>query len=194
MTETLEPILDAIHTHLQHGAMRRDCPMHTPVVGTADGDLRVMVLREFDLARRTLRFHTDGRSPKVAAIRANPSVTVLFYDPAAKVQIRVSGVGHIETTSAAANAAWEHAAPFAKRCYLAEAAPGCLSDSPVSGLPEWAEGVKPTAAQAAPGRKNFALVMVRICAFDWLHLANSGHRRARFEFSAEGTRGNWLVP
>lgn len=194
MTETLEPILDEIQNHLFQGASRRRSPMHTPVVGTADGDLRVMVLREFDLANRTLRFHTDVRSPKVAAIQDNPGMTVLFYDPEAKVQIRASGTGRVENISPIVDAAWQQATSFAKRCYLAQSAPSGSSDVPVSGLPEWVEGITPTEAQVAPGRANFAVVLVQVQVFDWLHLANTGHRRARFEFSKEGTRSNWLVP
>ena len=168
--------------------------MHTPVVGTADGDLRVMVLRAFDLASRTLRFHTDVRSPKVAAIRGDPSITVLFYDPEAKVQIRARGIGRVNTDDALVDAAWDQATPFAKRCYLAESAPGGSSESAVSGLPDWVEGINPSAAQVAPGRENFAVLLVRIEAFDWLYLANTGHRRARFEVSEERMIGNWLVP
>ena len=194
MTEALEPILDEIHNHLLRGAARRHSPMHTPVVGTADGDLRVMVLREFDLARRTLRFHTDIRSPKVTAITHDPAVTILFYDPEAKVQIRARGIGRVETGSAAVDAAWDQSTPFAKRCYLAESAPGSSSDGPVSGLPDWVEGITPTGAQVAPARKNFAAVLVQVTAFDWLYLANTGHRRARFEFSDGGTGSSWLVP
>ncbi len=168
--------------------------MHTPVVGTADGDLRVMVLRAFDLASRTLRFHTDARSPKIAAIKDDPSITVLFYDPEAKVQIRARGIGRVDTNGAVVDAAWDQATPFAKRCYLAESAPGGSCDSPVSGLPDWVEGITPSEAQVAPGRENFAVLLVRVEVFDWLYLANTGHRRARFEFSDERMIGNWLVP
>lgn len=194
MTHALELILNEIHQQLHFGATRRSSPMHTPVVGTADGDLRVMVLRDFDLASRTLRFHTDARSPKVAAIKVDPSITVLFYDPEAKVQIRARGIGRVGTNDAVVDAAWDQATPFAKRCYLAESAPGSSSESPVSGLPGWVEGITPTEAQVAPGRENFAVLLVRIVTFDWLYLANTGHRRARFEYSDEKMIGNWLVP
>lgn len=194
MTQALDLILNEIYHHLHLGAMRRRLPMHTPVVGTADGDLRVMVLRAFDQEIRTLRFHTDARSPKVAAIKDNPSITILFYDPEAKVQIRARGIGRVDTDGAAVDAAWGQTTPFAKRCYLAESAPSSSCDSPVSGLPDWVEGITPTEAQVAPGRENFAVLLVQVAAFDWLYLANTGHRRARFEFSSEKMIGNWLVP
>ncbi|MXO83216.1 flavin-binding protein [Altererythrobacter aestiaquae] len=169
--------------------------MHTPVVGTADGDLRVMVLREFDPAANTLRFHTDSRSPKVTAIRANPQLSVLAYDPGAKVQLRIKGVGRIETDSTTANSAWRESTTFARRCYLAETAPSANSEEPTSGLPGWAEGITPTEEQVAAGRENFAILMIDIAEFDWLYLANTGHRRARLVVDEGGTlTGNWLVP
>jgi pyridoxamine 5'-phosphate oxidase len=194
MTQPLDTILNEIHHHLHHGAIRRKSPMHTPVVGTADGDLRVMVLREFDPVTRVLRFHTDTRSPKVAAIAADPAMTVLLYDPEAKVQIRARGIGRVETSGELADAAWAQSTPFAKRCYLAENAPSADSSAAVSGLPEWVEGITPTEEQVAPGRENFAIVLVQVSSFDWLYLASTGHRRARFEFEGIQVSSTWLVP
>jgi len=194
MTQPLDTILSEIHHHLHHGAIRRKSPMHTPVVGTADGDLRVMVLREFDPVTRVLRFHTDTRSPKVAAIAADPAMTVLLYDPEAKVQIRARGIGRIETSGELADGAWAQSTPFAKRCYLAENAPSADSSAAVSGLPEWVEGITPTEEQVAPGRENFAIVLVEVSSFDWLYLASTGHRRARFEFNGIQVSSTWLVP
>lgn len=194
MTDALNAILIEVRHHIGYGAAHRRSPMHTPIVGTADGDLRIMVLREFDRATNTLRFHTDVRSPKVAAILRDPAIAVLFYDPDAKVQIRVRGRGRTEQSGAIADAAWEHGTPFARRCYLAEAAPGRPCNRPLSGLPAWAEGMVPTEAQVAPGRENFAVMLVQVESFDWLFLDNAGHRRARFEFADGMVNSCWLVP
>ena len=194
MTESLDSIFAEICHHLQCGATNRRSLMHTPVIATADGDLRVMVLRGFDKAAMTLRFHTDSRSPKAAEIARDPAISILFYDPEAKVQIRAKGMGRIETDGALVDAAWKQAAPFAKRCYLAEYSPSAASASPTSGLPDWVEGITPTQAQVEAGRKNFAVLLVQIEAFDWLHLANTGHRRARFECGNGEFGSTWLVP
>lgn len=42
MPDTLEPMLKGIFDHLRNGAVNRHLPMHTPVVGTAYGVLRVI--------------------------------------------------------------------------------------------------------------------------------------------------------
>lgn len=194
--ETLDQVRDDIIRHLTHGATSRKSPMHTPVVGTADGDLRVMVLREFDEATHTLRFHTDARSPKVAAIEANDAVSVLAYDPEAKVQIRMRGIGRVKHDGALPDAKWLESTTFARRCYLVESPPGSASDTPTSGLPEWAKGIVPTEDQIAPARANFAVMLVQVREFDWLYLSNDGHRRARA--TVQGARDEiemqWLIP
>ncbi|MGB5778916.1 MAG: pyridoxamine 5'-phosphate oxidase family protein [Allopontixanthobacter sediminis] len=194
MPDQLEPILKEIRDHLHDGAVNRRSPMHTPAVGTSDGDLRVMVLRGFNRDAMSMRFHTDARSAKVSAIREGPAISVLFYDPEAKVQIRTRGIAVVDQDGTEADAAWTDSTPFARRCYLSELPPGASTDEARSGLPDWVEGIVPTEAQLAPARKNFAVFTVRIHAIDWLYLANAGHRRARFEFSDGNVESRWLVP
>lgn len=195
MELTPEIVIQDIRDCLIRGANSRKSPMHSPVLVTADAQARVLVLRDFDQEAMVLRFHTDARSPKVATIAANPAVTVLAYDPDAKVQLRIGGTARVERSSEAAQAAWEASNNFARRCYLAEAAPGSLSNIPVSGLPEWADGVLPSDDQIAPARENFAILLVTICEVDWLYLAHGGHRRAHIKLdSAHQPEFSWLVP
>jgi hypothetical protein len=183
---------------LRRGATSRHSAAHHPVVATltADGlpDQRVMILRDADSKTATLRFHTDVRSPKVVQIGSDAPVHVLVYDPEAKTQLRLSGTAHVEMNSPATDAAWNASTTFARRCYMAEAAPGTSSPEPTSGLPHWIEGEQPSEAHVAPYRGNFAIVVVVVTAIDWLHLANSGHRRAILTKSAINWSGVWVVP
>ncbi|MEO9463372.1 MAG: pyridoxamine 5'-phosphate oxidase family protein [Marinomonas sp.] len=194
MIETLSEAIAEITRQLERGASQRKSAMHTPVVATADADQRVMVLREFDAAKRRLRFHTDARSPKCGGIGDSAPVSVLFYDFDTKTQIRARGTGRIEHYGPVADAAWESSTTFARRCYLAEDAPGAVSQMGTSGLPEWAEGIQPSEDQVAPARENFAVLLVTLERLDWLYLDNSGHRRAVFTDGAEGWAGEWAVP
>ena len=61
----------------------------------------------------------------------------------------------------------------------------------MSGLPDWAEGRKPTDGQLAPARENFAVLLVELEEIDCYHLAHDGHRRALIE---PGGKGRWLTP
>lgn len=189
MELTLEKIAADIADMLSEAASSRHSPMHTPVVSTNDGDMRIMVLRAFNAQAKTLRFHTDLRSPKVARIGEGSSVGVLFYDREKKVQIRCRGTGRIEHDTSLAQTAWEESTPFARRCYLGSA-PGELRDAPSSGLPKEIEGLQPSEDDLIPARPNFAVLSVKIESMDWYHLSNDGHRRALFE----GDRSQWLTP
>lgn len=179
---------------LARGKADRKSPWHTPVVATADGDLRIMVLRHVDRAAGSLRFHTDARSPKVAAIAKTAQASVLFYDPGAKLQLRCSGRAAIAATGAASDAAWSVSSAASRRCYLAPTAPSSAADGPTSGLPADYESRLPTLAESEAGRANFATLLITLDRIDWLYLAHDGHRRALFERTGDQWAAGWLIP
>jgi len=189
-----------IWKRLRRGAADWRHVMHCPVVGSLDPDglpsQRVMVLRECDPSARLLRFHTDSRAGKVDAIGDGAPVSLLFYDPKAKIQIRAQGHGAIETEGERVDAAWRASTLFARRCYTADPAPGSIIAEPLSGLPPELEGVEPSEAEAAPGRANFALLMVTLERFEWFYLSHLGHRRAALCWASNlaSWQGNWLIP
>lgn len=194
MFETLEDVQRDAATRLIRAAHDRRSPMHVPAVVTSDVDARSMVLRAFDNAAWTLRFHTDTRAPKVAAISADPRMAVLFYDKGAKVQIRVRGTGEVLVDDPLADAAWEQSANFARRCYLGEG-PGAASEVPTSGLPPEFEGTEPSDDQLVPARAHFAVLRVTLVSLDWFYLAHTGHLRAQFDRAADGEwQGRWVSP
>jgi hypothetical protein len=166
------------------------------VIASVDADglphARVMVLRKADPAAATLRLHTDARSPKVTQLSGKP-VAVLAYHPVEQVQLRIAGTARVLTDDEVVNGFWDQSTPFARRCYLAEHPPGTPLPGPTSGLPAWIEGQQPTLEQIAPARANFATLWIEVTAIDWLHLANSGHRRAVFR-STNDWAGEWVAP
>ncbi|MBV7264618.1 pyridoxamine 5'-phosphate oxidase family protein [Erythrobacter ani] len=194
MLHTFEDVTRNVIDRLASAAKDRKSPMHTPAVVTSDVDARTMVLRDFDAAAWTLRFHTDTRAPKVAAIEADPRMAVLFYDKPAKIQIRVRGEGRILRSGLIADRAWDRGDNFARRCYLGEG-PGTVSDEPISGLPPEFEGVEPADEELIPARENFAVLMVELNEIDWFYLAHTGHVRAKLVRS-DGDRweGRWVSP
>lgn len=182
------------------GVTNRKSPSHMPAVGTVDAlgvpHMRIMILRDASRDKRTLRFHTDSRSIKAEQLSQNPATSVLIYDTAAKVQIRMSGKAHMTATGDMADTAWSTSTPFARRCYMAEAAPGTPSVKPSSGLPDWIEGKQPDEEQLVNYRANFAALMVEIETIEWLYLANVGHRRAHWQWDPAQNQwaGRWLIP
>lgn len=172
----------------------RTAAMHAPVVVTADADARIMVLRAADPDLAALRFHTDRRAPKVAAIAADPRLTILAYDPAARVQLRMTGVARVEVDGPIADAAWAAASPLSRRCYLAETGPSAPLPAPGSALPAHLIGHRPGLAESEAGRAVFAVIVARIDTLDWLRLDASGGLRARFARTQQGWHGGWIAP
>lgn len=194
MFDSLDDVQRDLATRLIRAARDRKSAMHVPAVVTSDVDARSMVLRAFDPENWTLRFHTDIRAPKVAAIQADPRMAVLFYDKQAKLQIRVRGTGAVLPDAPITDAAWAEGTNFAKRCYLGEG-PGAVADAPTSGLPPEFEGVEPNDAQLEPARENFAVVLVTLAELDWFYLAHTGHVRAQFTLDSDGKwEGRWVSP
>lgn len=195
-TDDLPEILAHAWSLLVRGGEDRKSPLHTPAVCSVDADglpqARIMVLRKADAAAATLRFHTDARSPKTAQLDGKP-VAVLAYHGPEQVQLRISGTARVRTQDDVVDDLWNQSTLFARRCYLAQHAPGTPLPEPSSGLLASIEGQQPTAEQIAPARPNFALVWVEVAAIEWLHLANTGHRRAVFR-AEDGWAGAWLAP
>jgi pyridoxamine 5'-phosphate oxidase len=191
--------LKEIQRILQDGAMNRHAAAHHPIVATLNQEgqpnQRVMILRECNWPLAHLRFHTDLRSNKIAEINANKSASVLVYDEPAKSQIRLSGKLNLGTETVT-EAAWAASTEFARRCYMTEFAPGSDAGAPISGLPEWIEGKKPTAEQLISARQNFATLIFEFDRIDWLYLANTGHRRAKFmnDLKHDFWKGCWVIP
>jgi pyridoxamine 5'-phosphate oxidase len=196
--DDLDTVLADIWDRLANGARDRRSAFHTPVVASVDvagaPQQRVMVMRAADAEKRQLRFHTDVRTPKITQLEKNSAVSVLGYDPAAKVQIRVSGIGRIEQDTDLADAAWDASAPSSRRCYLAEAGPSSESAHPTSGLPTNFENRVPTLDETLAGRAHFSVLMIEAERLEWLYLAAEGHRRAAFNLTSTGWAGHWLVP
>lgn len=193
--------LDAAETTawdmLEAAAASAKPAFHTPVLASVAPDgapqARTVVLRGADRTARTLRFHTDARSPKADAIGADSRVEIVFYDADAKVQVRIAATAQVLTEGSAREAAWEASGSGSKVCYLAVAAPGTPHATPTSGLPPHADGGQRLDEKTLEeGRENFAVLHVAVERLDWLYLAAAGHRRARIDYAA-GTR-TWVVP
>lgn len=176
----------------------RRSPWHTPALATVDAEgapqVRTLVLRAADRGAGLLRLHSDARAGKVRDVGREPRVQLIFYDKAARLQLRLSGLARVEQAGAAADSAWGAATLFARRCYLAPVAPGAVADAPVSGLPAALEGREPTAQESEAGRRNFSVLLVEAVRLEFLHLAVTGHRRGFMERCGQDWARGWLVP
>lgn len=193
----LKQILADVWSHLERGVEHAKEPFHVGVLGTYSGrecSLRTVVLRGVKQGGRELLCHTDCRSPKITDITAHPRVSWLFYDPARKLQLRLTGQAAVRREGPVVDKRWEDTSLSARRCYLATNAPGTPATTPTSGLAHPFECRPPTRAESTPGRMHFAVIATVVEEIDWLWLNARGHRRARFEWRGEQLTAQWVVP
>lgn len=178
----------AVWQHLEQAAVDPDASLRWPVVATVGVDgpsARLMVLRAVDRDARTLSFYTDRRAAKAVELASDSRIALTGYDASSQLQLRLQGIGYLLTGSSAA-ARWHTIGDSGRRAYATTQAPGSRLDRPGSGLPEQ--------VLTADAQANFAVLEVIVDQLEWLLLAASGHRRARYEHIGGMWDGSWRVP
>ena len=188
-------------TMLRRAVADRRHSFRTPTLCTAsatDGSprARTVVLRHVDPDTLTLRCHTDRRASKTAEIEHQPIVAWHFYDAKSRTQLRIRSRATVRLDGPIFDEAWERTALMSRRCYLAPNTPGTPSDGPSPNLPEDLITGDPDRERSEAGRPHFAVIDSQAVEMDWLWLKHSGHRRARFAWSPDGslTNSGWIEP
>lgn len=189
--DDLAGTLDYAWAMLARGVKDRKSAFHTPSIATLDPQgrpsIRTVVLRGCDVDAKSVRFHTDTRSGKIAQMQTHPLAAMHFYDAQLKIQlrlgVRLEALGP-ENDAAAYEAAWHNTRPMSRECYQVTTAPGAVIDDPYA--------VTFDAAATQDGEDHFVPVRAHVETLEWLYLAAKGHRRALFDL-LQGTQ-SWLVP
>ncbi|MDC1171202.1 pyridoxamine 5'-phosphate oxidase family protein [Gammaproteobacteria bacterium] len=161
---------------------------HTLAVSSIDNNqiaTRVMVLREFNLKERYIRFHTDYRAAKIDHYSENNSASVLGYDPNLKIQIKLQGSISVHYNDQVTQAAWEGSTTRSKKCYSVK------GGSTLEILDPKEYDLKD--GNIEDGYINFAVLKFSFNNLEFLHLKSSGHRRALHSWN-ESFASTWLVP
>ncbi|MEM0907117.1 MAG: pyridoxamine 5'-phosphate oxidase family protein [Pseudomonadota bacterium] len=178
---------------LVRGANARKSAFHQATVATVNAaglpEARTVVLRAANAPTRSLRFHTDIRSGKVAEFAASPSCVIHFYDHGAKIQLRVRAHAHVHHKDDVTAPIWQQMRDMSKVCYRQPIGPG----EPIED---------PTIAETSllgddEAFANFVVVKLEARAMEWLYLAAAGHRRAEISYAGgpqEPPTMRWLAP
>jgi hypothetical protein len=184
MPRHLEEIDTDCWNKLETGAKQADAGFHFLTLGSVDEQgkpqMRTLVLRRVDRAKRMLEFHTDMRSPKWQALAANPHVTVLGY--CNKTQLRLHATIALHAAdSPLAEAAWNRLSRRTQQTY-AGPAPGSDMESESSDI-----GI---------GKDNFGVLLLQVNVLDWCLLARENNQRAVLSYSSDGTiaSSKWVNP
>ena len=184
LTETL----DAANKILTSAVDDARTLFHTPVVSSYDGKTissRVMVLREFNLENRKMRFHTDQRATKINEFSSISSATVIGYDPSLKIQIKLQGKVITHHDDEVTKEAWNESTSRSKKCYSVKGGSSKVIDDPSDyDINEF---------NVEDGYQNFAVLIFNFDALEFLFLKSTGHRRAIHKWDKD-LKSSWLVP
>jgi len=161
---------------------------HSPTVSSIDEsgiNSRVMVLREFNLKKRFMRFHTDYRAPKIKQYKKNNIASVLCYDPILKIQIKLQGIIDVNYHNSITRSAWDGSTTRSKKCYSVKGGSSLKISNPVEY--DLKDG------NIEDGYMNFAVLIFSFTTLEFLHLKSSGHRRALHTWD-DKLQSSWLVP
>jgi pyridoxamine 5'-phosphate oxidase len=161
---------------------------HSPTVSSIDDsgiNSRVMVLREFNLKKRFMRFHTDYRAPKIKQYKKNNIASVLCYDPILKIQIKLQGIIDVNYHNSITRSAWDSSTTRSKKCYSVKGGSSLKISNP--GEYDLKDG------NIEDGYMNFAVLIFSFTTLEFLHLKSSGHRRALHTWD-DKLQSSWLVP
>ena len=161
---------------------------HTLILSSLDeGKIasRVVVLREFNSKERYLRFHTDARAPKIKHFQKNSNASILGYDPALKIQLKLQGNVEVHLKDDVTISSWNESTTRSKKCYSVEGGSSLEIDNPAE--------YDIRDVNIEDGYLNFAVIKFTYTSLEFLYLKSSGHRRAVHSWDEELT-SNWLVP
>jgi len=185
---TLEETLQVADSILSDAVDNSKTLFHTLVVSSFDGSKissRVMVLREFDINKRIMRFHTDYRAPKIKQFANKSIATVVGYDPNIKVQIKLHGKINVHQNNDISQKAWEASTNRSRKCYSVRGGSSKLIQNPNEyDIKEY---------DAEDGYRNFSVLIFSFDSLEFLYLKRSGHRRAIHSWD-DDLVSSWLVP
>ena len=172
---------------LEQAATLRGDPMRWAVLATrAEGGVsaRTLVLRSFEPEHRELILFSDARAPKIAEIRAEPNVCLVFFDPTEQIQLRAWGTARVETNTETALAWRRGLSPQAQKDYATKRPPGSAVETSLPDL-----------MQDMPD-ETFAVLAIRLSHVDGLKLGGTHHQRVLVDWrTGDGAPTvNWLTP
>ena len=186
--DNLEQTLDTADRILSNAVDNSNTLFHTLVVSCFNGleiSSRVMVLREFCLQKKIMRFHTDYRSAKIRELKDQTSANVIGYHPALKVQIKLQGEIKVHYDDSVTKDAWQNSTNRSKKCYSVKDGSSNEIENPNEyDIKEF---------EPEEGYKNFSVLIFSFNSLEYLYLKRSGHRRAIHKWD-DKLNSKWLVP
>ena len=131
---TIDDALSEVKNQLTRAASDKNHKMRFFSVSTLDMDTnsisnRMVVLRKF-FNDWKVRFYTDFRTQKVLELKQNPQTSLLFWDSAKNIQIRMKATSIIYHNDDVSKQEWTHVQGEAQKSYNSPLKPGSPVTTP----------------------------------------------------------------
>ena len=169
--------LKTIWAKLRDAIDSRSGAWRTPTLATVDAmgapNARVIVLRAMCVEHFLFEFYTDSASQKVEDIEANAYVSLCFWDPNDKLQLRLHGMANLADKEHT-TARWQALNRVSQSQYRQYPQPG----QPIMTGQPIIEG----------STSRFVVYEIKVKQLDALQLASPSHLRLKAEF----VRDTWV--
>ncbi len=193
----LENLPDKIWGALSEACGKPQSPFRMPAFASTnqfETAVRTVILRRAERPERRLTCFSDVRSTKIRELKLNSRVQWLFYHPVQRVQIRAMAQAFVYNKNQVAREFWDRM-PLKQRInYCASELPGSPLVEPGDSIPAVLRSDAVRDSELEVGYHNFAVIVTEVDQFEWLRLADDGHRRAVIRWGGEKYSGIWLVP
>ncbi len=182
-----EEIFATLKHELHRGALDQKHPFRFLILGTSQNneiDQRYVVLRKID-EHFDFYIYTDYRSAKVSQIKTQQKISLLFYHPQKRVQIKLKGEAKLHHQDDLTSLLWKNIQGEAQKAYNATLPPGKEINHPDEAF-DW---IKDLSNQA-----NFCVIKIQINSLEALQLNGLEHLRIRFQKIEDNWEGKWVVP
>ncbi|MGJ8584755.1 MAG: pyridoxamine 5'-phosphate oxidase family protein [Marinosulfonomonas sp.] len=181
--ETLPGLLDAAWDEISDFATARSGVPGLVTLATVDAsgqpECRTVVLRGADRGLGTVETYSDSETPKIRDITANPKVSVLIWQPAFRIQIRLNGTADI-VAGTELGQVWKDMPPHSKKNYGMTPPPGT-------------EIAEANMYERRPNIARLAKLRITLSDIDVVHMQRGSDIRAQFSKSDDWA-GKWLAP
>ena len=147
-------------------------------------EIRTVVLRDFNIKKYQISFHTDTRSPKYSQVKSNPAISALFYSTQKRTQLRLHGNATICKDQDLLNTLWSNLNKDSRECYQGEVPPS--GNIPKSKI------INDTSSEMN-GFENFSRVSIEISTIEILRLHHLGHKRLLCDVLKDPTDFQWIA-
>lgn len=147
-------------------------------------EIRTVVLRDFNIKKYQISFHTDARSPKYSQVKSNPAISALFYSTQKRTQLRLHGNATICKDQNLLNTLWSKLNKDSRECYQGEVPPS--GNIPKSKI------INDTSSEMS-GFENFSRLSIEISTIEILRLHHLGHKRLLCDVLKDPIDYQWLA-